>query len=80
MKVPMNYIFIEDIKDAIFCLTTTMLFYALIIVLVVSIAYIRYEILLPVLHYKISFTQWLLHQPLNLNVFSLNKFSFGSVH
>jgi len=56
----MDYIFIEEIKDAIFCLTTVMLFYALIVVLVISFAYIRYEILLPVLHHKIPFFRWLL--------------------
>ena len=60
MKVSMDYISIEEIKDAIFCLITVMLFYVFIIVLVISIAYIRYEILLPVLHHKISFSRWLL--------------------
>jgi len=56
----MGFISIEEFKDAIFCLTTTMLFYAFIVVLVISIAYIRYEVLLPVLHHKISFIRWLL--------------------
>ena len=60
MKVPMDFILIEEIKEAIFCLTTMMLFYAFIVVLVISFAYRRYEILLPVLHHKISFIRWLL--------------------
>ena len=50
MKLSMDYIFIEEIKDAIFCLTTVMLFYTLIVVLVISFAYIRYEILLSLIH------------------------------
>ena len=61
MKVSMDNISVEEIKDAIFCLTSVMLFYAFIIVLVISYAYIRYEILLPELHHKISFIRWLLH-------------------
>jgi len=60
MKVSRDYILIEEIKDAIFCLTTVMLFYAFLFALVISSAYIRYEILFPVLHHKISFIRWLL--------------------
>ena len=56
----MDFISIEEINDAIFCLTTTILFYTFIVALVISFAYIRYEILLPVLHHKISFIKWLL--------------------
>ena len=53
-------ILIEHIKDAIFGLAFIALLYAVVLVFLISYAYLRYEILLPEFHHKISFINWLL--------------------